>query len=110
MRTSKDVPLGMVTARAAKGVSKTQIRVRVKVVTSLVIFVGSSDSCEVAGFVKSVQLVAEFVDQAEAFDTVSCSSCRWQTQFMVAFASLRPGASAYAISNCASVKADDRRV
>ena len=49
----------MVTARVAKGVSKTQIRLRVKVVTSLVIFV--REFCVVAGFVKSVRLVLEFV-------------------------------------------------
>ena len=57
MRTNKDVPLGMVTARAAKGVSKTQIRLRVKVVISLVIFLRKF--CEVAGFLKSVQLVLD---------------------------------------------------
>jgi hypothetical protein len=39
VRTNKLVPSGMVTARAAKGVSKTQIRVRVKAVAYLVIFV-----------------------------------------------------------------------
>jgi hypothetical protein len=48
---------------------------------------GSSDSCEVAGFVKSVRLVLEFVDQAEASATISCTSRRWQTQFMGPFAS-----------------------
>jgi hypothetical protein len=52
VRTIKLVPPGMVTARAEKGVSKTQIRLKEKTVAYLIIFVMG----EVAGFLRTYWL------------------------------------------------------
>lgn len=83
MRTIKLVPPGMVTARAEKGVSKTQRRLKEKTAAYLIIFLmGFGTVIQKCGFTLRAYGLSLICGLNLSLRTISCAPVREQTQFM----------------------------